>query len=129
MKSLRILIVALVALFACNTPAVAQVNQLDSEINIIPDKVTPTDTGIRISLCIIGIPHTSQRIDGIDLKVGSKLIKATDIDPIDFERYFQFEDEGVITIEVDFPYSGKLPRTSTLTFHTVKGDIKAPARQ
>lgn len=109
--------------------ASAQVNQLDADINIIPDKTIKTDEGIRISLCIVGIPHTSERIDGIDLVMGPKIVKATDIDGIDFERYFQFEDEGVQLIEVDFPFKGTLPKTAKLIFHTVKGDIEAPARQ
>ena len=109
--------------------ASAQVNQLDAEINIIPDKTVKTDDGIRISLCVVGIPHTSQRIDGIDLVIGSKLVKAVDIDGVDFERYFQFEDSGVQTIEVDFPFSGTLPKTAKLIFHTANGDITAPARQ
>lgn len=113
-----------------STPVVtAQVNQADAEINIIPDKTTKTDEGIRISLCLVGIPHTSQRIDGVDLVIDKKLVKATDIDGIDFERYFQFEDEGVITIEVDFPFKGTVPKTAKLVFHTVNGDITAPARQ
>ena len=85
--------------------------------------------GIRISLCIVGIPHTSQRIDGIDLVMGPKLVKATDIDGIDFERYFQFEDEGVQVIEVDFPFKGTLPKNAKLIFHTAKGDIESPAKQ
>lgn len=109
--------------------AVAQVNQLDADINIIPDKTTKTETGIRISICLVGIPHTSQRIDGIDLKTGGQTIKATDIDGVDFERYFQFEDEGVIMIDVDFPFNGILPKSAELVFHTVKGDITSPARQ
>ena len=109
--------------------ATAQVNQLDADINIIPDKTIKTDEGIRISLCIVGIPHTSERIDSIDLVMGPKLVKATDIDGIDFERYFQFEDEGVQLVEVDFPFKGTLPKTAKLIFHTVKGDIEAPARQ
>lgn len=109
--------------------ATAQVNQLDAEINIIPDKTIKTDEGIRISLCIVGIPHTSQRIDGIDLVMGPKLVKATDIDGIDFERYFQFEDEGVQLIEVDFPFKGTLPKTAKLIFHTANGDVESPARQ
>ncbi len=109
--------------------AIAQVNQMDAEMNIIPDKTVKTDGGIRISLCLVGIPHTSQRIDGIDLVMGNKLVKATDIDGVDFERYFQFEDTGVQTIEVDFPFSGTLPKTAKLVFHTANGDITSPARQ
>lgn len=132
MKALRIAAALLFAGAGCAVTlpaATAQVNQIDAEINIIPDKAVKTETGVRISVCLVGIPHTSQRIDGVDLVIGKKLVKATDIDGIDFERYFQFEDEGVITIEIDFPFSGTIPKTAKLVFHTVKGDISSPARQ
>ena len=132
MKALKltaIMLLAGAATTAMAPEAFAQVNQMDAEMNIIPDKTVKTDGGIRISLCLVGIPHTSQRIDGIDLVMGNKLVKATDIDGVDFERHFQFEDTGVQVIEVDFPFKGTLPRTATLTFHTEKGDITAPARQ
>lgn len=132
MKALRLAATLLLAATGCAfmpTPAAAQVNQLDADINIIPDKTIKTDEGVRISLCLVGIPHTSQRIDGVDLVIGSKLVKATDIDGIDFERYFQFEDTGVQTVEIDFPFSGTIPKTATLVFHTANGDITSPARQ
>lgn len=132
MKALKIATILLAATATMpftQWEAQAQVNQLDAEINIIPDKTIKTDDGIRISLCLIGIPHTSQRIDGVDLVIGPKLVKAVDIDGIDFERYFQFEDSGVQTIEIDFPFKGTLPKTAKLVFHTVNGDITSPARQ
>lgn len=132
MKAFRlatILLLAGGAFVAAPQQMSAQVNQLDAEFNVIPDKVTPTDEGIRISVCLVGIPSTAQRIDGVDLTVGKKVIKATDIDGVDFERSFQFEETGVMVIELDFPFSGKLPKTATLTFHTANGDVEAPARQ
>lgn len=132
MKALRfaaIMLLAGGASVVTPAPVAAQVNQLDAEFNVIPDKVTPTDGGIRISVCLVGIPSTSQRINSVDLTVGDKIVKASDIDGIDFERAFQFEDTGVQVIELDFPYKGKLPKTATLTFHTAKGDVVAPARQ
>ena len=116
MKALRfaaIMLLAGGAAFVAPAPAAAQVNQLDAEFNVIPDKVTPTDGGIRISVCLVGIPSTSQRIDSVDLTVGDKVVKATDIDGIDFERAFQFEDTGVQVVELDFPFAGKLPKTAT----------------
>lgn len=115
--------------FVAPSPVAAQVNQLDAEFNVIPDKVTPTDDGIRISVCLVGIPSTSQRIDSVDLTVGPKVIKAIDIDGVDFERAFQFEDTGVQVIELDFPFKGLLPKNATLTFHTANGDVVSPARQ
>lgn len=132
MKALRVAaLLMLGAAFALGTPAeaVAQVHQLDAEINIIPDKHIATDNGVRISFCIVGIPCTSQRIDSIDLIVGEKTVAANDIDGVDFGRPFQFEDTGVQVIEVDFPFKGQLPKGSTVTFHTEKGDVTAPARQ
>ena len=115
--------------FVAPSPVAAQVNQLDAEFNVIPDKVTPTDDGIRISVCLVGIPSTSQRIDSVDLNVGPKVIKAVDIDGVDFERAFQFEDTGVQVIELDFPFKGLLPKSATLTFHTANGDVVSPAHQ
>ncbi len=134
MRIFRTIILAVASLTACTAfvlpqRASGQVNQLDADINVIPDKVIKTDDGIRVSLCLIGIPHTSQRIDSVDLRVDKKTYPANDIDGVDFKRYFQFEDEGVITIEVDFPFKGALPKNATLLFHTVNGDIESPARQ
>lgn len=122
----RIMIVAIVAV-ASTFGVVAQTS--NPGFNVIPDKSIATDDGIHITLCLVGIPSTSQRIDGIDLVDGTNVIPAADIDGIDFKRYFQFEDEGVQVVEVDFPYKGTLPKTATLVFHTEKGDIKAPAKQ
>jgi hypothetical protein len=134
MKALKTLWIAAAAMLAggfvwSSQPAVAQVNQLDADMNIIPDKTVKTDDGIRITVCLIGIPHTSNRIDSVDLVVNKAIYPATDIDGVDFKRYFQFEDEGVVTVEIDFPFKAKLPKNSTLKFHTVKGDITSPARQ
>jgi len=132
MKSLLTILILLICSLSgtfLQFGANAQNQQFDAGINIIPDKVAQTDNGIRITLCIIGIPHTSQRIDGIDLVSGTQTVKATDIDGVDFERYFQFEDKGVLVIEVDFPFKDTLSKTAHLVIHTVKGDITAPAHQ
>ena len=132
MKALRIAALLLccgAAATATLPEAQAQVNQLDADVNVIPDKVTPPADGIRISVCLVGIPSTAQRIDAVTLVVGPKKIKATDIDGVDFERAFQFEDTGVQVIELDFPFKGKLPKTATLIFHTADGDVESPARQ
>lgn len=129
LKFILALTLGCVAASSSSFDATAQVNQLDAEINIIPDKSVKTDTGVRLTVCVVGIPHTSQRIDSVDLVMGSKIVKATDIDGVDFERYFQFEDQGVIMLEIDFPFKGVISKTATLVFHTVKGDVTCPARQ
>ena len=69
MKAIRLAAILMLAGGAATVapvPAAAQVNQLDAEFNVIPDKVIPTDEGIRISVCLVGIPSTSQRIDSVD---------------------------------------------------------------
>lgn len=119
----------LAAAILAAAPVVSAQNVSDSGFNVIPDKSVATDDGVRLTICLVGIPSTSQRIDGIDLVDGKTVIPATDIDGVDFKRYFQFEDTGVQVIEVDFPFKGAIPKTATLLFHTEKGEVKAPARQ
>ncbi len=58
----------------------------------------------RVYAEIIGIPHTAARIDSMTLILPSgKSLSWTDIDGIDANRYFQWEDNGRISIEIDFP--------------------------
>lgn len=127
LKSIRNILAA--AALAATAAFGAAAQTPDPGFNVISDKVQPTDEGIRITLCLVGIPSTSQRIDGIDLVNGKDVIPANDIDGVDFKRYFQFEDTGVQVIEVDFPFKGELPKSAGLIFHTEKGDVKAQARQ
>lgn len=89
----------------------------------------PDDEIVRIGGNLTGTPHTSQRIDSISIIHNDVPLKAVDIDGVDFERYFQWEDDGNIYIEIDFPYfqvsgEGKdCLAGSTIVFHTVKGDV------
>lgn len=58
----------------------------------------------RVYACLMGRPHTSGRIDGITLITrDGKSYKFTDLDGVDPKRYFQWEDDGKIYIEIDFP--------------------------
>lgn len=50
-----------------------------------------------------GMPHTSFRVDDIRLTAGGATYNATDIDGVDIRRWFQWEDEGSIPVEIDFP--------------------------
>lgn len=70
---------------------------------------------------LIGTPHTSDRIDNAVIESGKKRYKATDIDGIDFKRYFQWEDEGVILVEIDFPPMKKAD--GWLVLKTIRGDV------
>ena len=84
---------------------------------------TNHDGVTRISISIEGIPHTSNRIDAAELRHAGKTFSAVDIDGIDFERYFQFEDEGIIEIEMDFPKIKNMSPEDKITFKTVHGDF------
>lgn len=58
----------------------------------------------RVYATLNGIPHTAFRIDRIVMVTPSgKSYLFTDIDGIDAKRYFQWEDDGKIDIEIDFP--------------------------
>ncbi len=59
---------------------------------------------IRIYGSLDGRPHTSDRIDNLILVTADgRRIIATDIEGIDFKRWFQWEDDGSIPVEIDFP--------------------------
>ncbi len=53
---------------------------------------------------LVGMPHTSNRIDEIFIVTSSgEPIYSTDIEGVDMKRYFQWEDSGEIEVEIDFP--------------------------
>lgn len=85
------------------------------------------DRIIRVKGSLIGAPHTSHRINSARLLIGKVSYEATDIDGIDFERYFQWEDDGIIPLEIDFsiPKGAKMPKigkNSCIILSTVHGD-------
>ncbi len=45
---------------------------------------------------LVGRPHTSCRVDAVSLTAGKRVYTATDIDGVDFKRWFQWEDDGEI---------------------------------
>lgn len=100
---------------------------------VISEVIYKSDDNLtRVCGNLIGRPHTSARIDGVTLKSAGAVIKANDIDGVDFERYFQWEDDGNIYIEIDFP-GYRQPRRmlgcsdgSQIVFHTAKGDLVVP---
>lgn len=89
------------------------------------DSVEWRDDLTRVYCRIIGTPHTSDRVDGVRMTVGKRVYEATDIDGVDFRRYFQWEDEGMIPLEIDFPAVKGGHKHISLVFKTIHGDIKA----
>lgn len=89
------------------------------------DSIERRDDLTRVYVRYIGRPHTSDRIDGVTLSVGRTRYYGEDIDGVDFRRYFQWEDEGVIPLEIDFgPMPTGYPLAGAiLTFDTVHGTL------
>ncbi|MCM1349404.1 MAG: hypothetical protein NC338_08330 [Firmicutes bacterium] len=69
-----------------------------------------------------GRPHTSNRIDRLVLVTPTgKQFEATDIEGVDFKRWFQWEDSGKIEVEIDFPAMTEVNRF-TLKAQGPKGE-------
>lgn len=79
----------------------------------------------RISFELVSAPNTSSRIDSIAMINGAGRNLASDIDGVDFSRYFQWEEDGILKIEADFPRTYKLADDASIVIYTVHGDIKA----
>lgn len=111
---------------ACQLPTGRKMQPVKQSpaFKVVLGKVNYKEDVTRVELSILGMPHTSCRIDSVSLTLPSgKEIKATDIDPIDFERYFQWEDEGNIDLEIDFPAGTRLKKGSVMKFATSKGEV------
>lgn len=69
---------------------------------------------------LLGRPHTSNRIDGIVFMGTGISLTSTDIDGVDFRRYFQWEEDKTIPVEIDFP-AMKSHKSARLIFDTPYG--------
>ncbi|MDE6716280.1 MAG: hypothetical protein K2J74_07365 [Muribaculaceae bacterium] len=111
MKHFRAII--LFALILCGITAMAKINR-DVTYTSVPDKVMQIDSIdyrsdlTRVYGKLIGIPHTSNCI--------TEISGATDIDGVDLKRWYQFEDEGIINVEIDFP---AMPANSPFVINAV----------
>ncbi len=70
---------------------------------------------------LTGTPHTSARIDAVTLTSEGRLRECSDIDGVDFNRYFQWEDDGRIAIELDFQAMPPV-REGMITIKTPRGE-------
>lgn len=115
--------------------AMAQVNlkcrDIDSDsqkhymkIEVGNKSLNNSDNVLRVSCALVGVPHTSSRIDSVFATVKGKRYKATDIDGVDFNRYFQWEDDA-IEIEVDIPCRKQPAKKDSIFFYTVHGIYKS----
>ncbi len=88
------------------------------------EKIDYRDDLTRVYGFLIGKPHTSGRIDEMIFvaSTGEKL-DATDIDGIDMKRWFQWEDDNAIYVEIDFPPM-KIQSEFTIMLSGPKGPSK-----
>lgn len=84
---------------------------------------------VRIYCRLIGRPHTSQRIDAVSVRRNDSLMsEATDIDGVDFRRWFQWEDSGIISVEIDFIALTSLKNGHVMKFLTPRGESEVTFR-
>ena len=95
-------------------------NTAADHVNLIIDSIDFREDLTRLYGRMIGVPHTSQKINRMEMKVGSSVFNAEDIDGVDFVRWFQWEDDGVISIEVDFKAMQPV-KSGTLIIETARG--------
>lgn len=99
-----------------------------TDMNVTVDKIEYRSDLTRVYATMNGNPNRAQRIDAVKLLAGMhREYDATDIDGVDFKRWFQWDDSGVIKLEIDFPPI-KRTKKITLFFDTPKGAYKVEFR-
>ncbi len=122
-KRMAIAVVATVAV-ACGAQAKIVRNYKSHSDDVMTFQVDSIDFRkdlTRVYGKVIGRPHTSHRIDGVTLNINNQTLVSDDIDGVDFKRYFQWEDDGFILLEIDFPAT-RPARNLNLNFNTVRGN-------
>ena len=89
-------------------------------LTLVVDSIDYRQDLTRVYGKLIGTPHTSQRIDAMTLTAGSNAHEAVDIDGVDFSRWFQWEEDGVIAVEIDFEAMAPV-RDGVITINTPRG--------
>lgn len=108
------------------------VSQSDEKLVFQVDSIDYRSDLTRVYGKLIGRPHTSNRIDGVTAVTSGSSLTSTDIDGVDFRRYFQWEEDGAIPVELDFPVM-KGAQGIQFTFETPLGQslttVKARPKQ
>lgn len=128
------LFVAFSACLLLMLPAAAEVvggfvsSSDDNKLTFKVDSIDYRSDLTRVYGRLLGVPHTSQRIDGVKFVGNGSVADATDIDGVDFRRYFQWEDDGEIPVEIDFPRIKKSPGLQ-IVFQTAVGSSTTTAKK
>ncbi|MDE6325048.1 MAG: hypothetical protein K2M02_02645 [Duncaniella sp.] len=126
MKMIKRIAIAVVAIAAAACGAQAKIvknykSHSDDVLTFQVDSIDFRKDLTRVYGKVIGRPHTSHRIDGVTLNINNQSLVSDDIDGVDFKRYFQWEDDGFILLEIDFPAT-RSSRNLNLNFNTVRGN-------
>ncbi|MDE6089289.1 MAG: hypothetical protein K2G41_01175 [Duncaniella sp.] len=128
----RIVTLIASAAFVCTTLSAKVVKDFtstsDNVLTFTVDSIDYRPDLTRVYGRVQGRPHTSARIDEVQYVGNSASWKATDIDGVDFRRYFQWEDEGEIPLEIDFPAT-KPDAGVQLLFTTARGQSTTTAKK
>ena len=128
----RIVTLIASAAFVCTTLSAKVVKDFistsDNVLTFTVDSIDYRPDLTRVYGRVQGRPHTSARIDEVQYVGNSASWKATDIDGVDFRRYFQWEDEGEIPLEIDFP-AMKPDAGVQLLFTTARGQSTTTAKK
>ncbi len=100
----------------------------DNTLTFVVDSIDYRNDLTRVYGKVTGRPHTSNRIDEVKLIGSGGALVSDDIDGVDFRRYFQWEDDGQIPVEIDFP-ACKPSGQVQLLFKTAHGESTTTAKQ
>lgn len=101
--------------YGINTPAPVKAIGLEVDSVMFRDDVT------RVYGKITGPHNTSARIDRIVLTHGKERYVSNDIDGFDYERAFQWEEDGSIPVEIDFAPIKSRPEIFVISAETPRG--------
>lgn len=97
-------ILYLAAFMTINAKVVSNYSsQSDGQLTFTVDSIDYRQDLTRIYGHLLGKSHTSNRIDRAIITGTDVSYASLDIDGVDFRRYFQWEDDEGIPIELDFP--------------------------
>lgn len=117
-KAIAAIIIALVSLPAWGKVVRGYSTQSAGATAAVVDSIDFRQDLTRVYARLKGTPHTAARIDNITMQAGKTTLVMNDIDGIDAERWFQWEDTPYIPIEIDF---APIKNTETKMVFSISG--------
>lgn len=77
--------------------------QCSGALDAVVDSIDFRTDLTRVYARLKGTPHTASRINSILMSIGAQQLTMTDLDGVDPERWFQWEDSPYLPVEIDFP--------------------------